>query len=807
MSPIEWVVILVSLISGTLGALGVGGYFYFRDRADLQNRRRWQEQHLARVQRLTSKLLNALDRLVGGSIPEETILYQRFKAHGGEYYTDIQADVIETLHRSQSALNAAFELRQQLIDPDTRQSRSLEQQIWDWEMLYATLAGRSEHILNMTGDEIRVLLDPLADPGNEAEPDELVEQLEELRRELAGQPLKVKWQQIQPHQFETQGILDYVDQLKTQLVQLPERHKQEAPYWLAEARHQRQQAEADVPPFLAELYQYLTGQPESRGGPQSSTVGQTKAKLLADIDQRLAQAAAAQTQGRFLEVVEQAYAIWQDMDILRAFLQAISDHGRQRAKIEAVTAAGYRPPTLADDLEEIKEDIDTITQRILSGDYHTAAPWITELNTDSLRSLIKTEAWRVLHHQNIANLDHLRDQNADTARWLQTQVESAWQQLQTYHRQNWSDVATEMEQTRQAFERLKNEQVDQIESLNGMELQKFTEAERLLTYAQADLSQVGQQFQAIVDRLAEVQAAETRLAEALRLTGADLTRAEALRDQEDIKIGPEVDRQIEQARHLLAEAERLMAAGEFIAAVNKQTTARQLATAAYLVADEQVREINARQAQLETAIRQTKENVEQCLTSANQLEAVVQTVSTSRLVRQLQDKVSEAEQARLAATNLEDRALAEALQTAIEAFDTLNQQAEWVTQQIAADQAEYDELLNQTLTTLADAQEAIRQAEQTVTQADDTGAGQHALKRAQTALPTIDDTKQATREALTRIRQRAEEAARYAQLAENQARWRIRLAQARQNLRQPAEDRETKRRLRRLSDRTEQVSS
>jgi len=186
MSPIEWIVILVSLISGTLGALGVGGYFYFRDRADLQNRRRWQEQHLARVQRLTSKLLNALDRLVGGSIPEETILYQRFKAHGGEYYTDIQADVIETLHRSQSALNAAFELRQQLIDPDTRQSRSLEQQIWDWEMLYATLAGRSEHILNMTGDEIRVLLDPLADPGNEAEPDELVASLGTMSHELRG---------------------------------------------------------------------------------------------------------------------------------------------------------------------------------------------------------------------------------------------------------------------------------------------------------------------------------------------------------------------------------------------------------------------------------------------------------------------------------------------------------------------------------------------------------------------------------------------------------------------------------------------
>ncbi len=807
MSPIEWVVILVSLISGTLGALGVGTYFYFRDRADLQKRRRRQEQHLARLQRLTSKLLNALDRLLGGSGPEETILYQLFRAHGGESYADIQTDVIETLRRGQDALNAAFELHQQLIDPDTQQNRSLEQQVWDWETLYASLVGRSERILDMTGDEIRTLLDPLVDPDNQTEPDELVEQLDELRRELAGQPLKIKWQQIRPGQLESEGILDSVDHLKALLVQLPERHKQEAPYWLAEARYQRQQAEAEVPSFLAELYQYLTDQSGSPDDLQTPAVWQSKTVLLADVDKRLAQAAANQTQGHFLEVIEQAHAIWQDMDILRAFLRTMSDHGRQRAKIEAVTAAGYRPPALADDLEEIKLDIETVTQRILSGDYNTAAPWITELNTDSLRTLIKTEAWRALHHQNIANLDHLRQQIAGTARWLQSQIEPAWQQLQTYHRQNWSDVATEMERARQTFDRLNHEQVDQIESLNSMELQKLTEAERLLIYAQADLSQVEQQFQAVVDRLAEVQAAETRLAEALRLTGADLTRAEALRDQEDIKIGPEVDRQIEQARHLLAEAERLMAAGEFITAINEQTTARQLATAAYLAADEQIREINARQAQSEAAIRQAAEKVAHCLASADQLAAVVQTDSTSRLIRQLQDKASQADQARLAASNLEDQALAEALQTAIEAFDALTQQAEWVTQQIVADQAEYDELLNQTLTSLAEAQESIRQAQQTVVRADDTGAGQHALKRAQTTLPAIDDTKQATREALTRIRRRAEEAARYAQLAENQARWRNRQAQARQNLRQPDEDRETKRRLRRLSDRTEQASS
>ena len=123
---------------------------------------------------------------------------------------------------------------------------NLEQRIFDWEMLYITLVGRRDRIRNMTGDEIRTLLDPMVDPKIEEEPVELVEQLDELRRELAGQPLRIKWQQVSPLHLEADGILDYVDQLKTRLIQLPDRHKQETPYWLAEARHQRRQAEVEV---------------------------------------------------------------------------------------------------------------------------------------------------------------------------------------------------------------------------------------------------------------------------------------------------------------------------------------------------------------------------------------------------------------------------------------------------------------------------------------------------------------------------------------------------------------------------------
>jgi hypothetical protein len=59
-----------------------------------------------------------------------------------------------------------------------------------------------------------------------------------------------------------------------------------------------------------------------------------------------------------------------------------------------------------------------------------------------------------------------------------------------------------------------------------------------------------------------------------------------------------------------------------------------------------------------------------------------------------------------------------------------------------------------------------------VRQADTSGAGRRALYRAQTILSSVEVTEQETREALVYMRQQAEEAVRYAKLAENQAKWR-----------------------------------
>ncbi|MBN1995466.1 MAG: hypothetical protein JW953_22455 [Anaerolineae bacterium] len=621
----------------------------------------------------------------------------------------------------------------------------------------------------------------------------LVEQLKELERELTGRPLKVNWLTLSPTQVEARGILDDVDHVKRQIARLPQRHRQEAALWLGKVRSNRQLAETEIPSFLTELYQYVTTRAEEPGWPgQDSGAGPaelTGVRLFADIDARLAQAQDALNGEQYLAVLEQVSQIWQDVETVRAFLQAMNAHGRQQAKIDALLAQGGHPLQLAEDWQEIKLDVQTITARILAGDYAHAAPWIEELNTDSRRALAGVQGWQALREHNLADLHYLHNRVSQLAQWQQEQVEPAWQQLQAYPGQNWADLAPEMEQARQSLTRLLNSQLKQLESLNSLDVQQFIEAERLLKHTLADLARVEEQFHTTVNRLAEVQAVAERISQALPLAETDLQRAETLRNQEDVKIGPEVDRQIEQAHRHLAKAKRLAETGDFRAALDEQVTARQLATAAYMAADDQVRRINVLQVDLEHLVGRAREKTQQYLATIKKLPAVAQTDATQQLARQLREQLSRAEQARTATIGLEDQALAQALQTARDAYDEVDQLAAWTLRQVKADGAEYNEHLKQALAAISNAQAAIRQAEQVVLEADASGAGQHALERAQATLPAEASTRRATVDSLVYLREQAEEASRYATLARNQAGWRqkTRLAQARQNLQEETE--------------------
>ncbi|MDY7042495.1 MAG: hypothetical protein SVX38_16710, partial [Chloroflexota bacterium] len=299
----------------------------FRRRAKLQ-------RHLDALQARTSNLLNACYQLLEGDKPEETVLYQLFNAYGGEHYDGLRKDVHEWLRRSQAALNDAFDLRQKLIDPEVQKKRSLEQMVQDWEMLYVTFVGNSERILALTDDELHTLLDPMLVLNRETTDVQLAEQLDGIRRELTGMPLKVGLTTVNPAETDAEGILGYIDRVKAQVAHLQEA-QQKAPGRLAEAQARRREAGEDVPsPFAL-----------------------TEKQLFAGIDERLAQADANLEQGVFLRVIEQTADILRDIETIRAFVVAVGDHERRQAEIEAITSQGYRPDQLADDLQEVEGDL------------------------------------------------------------------------------------------------------------------------------------------------------------------------------------------------------------------------------------------------------------------------------------------------------------------------------------------------------------------------------------------------------------------------------------------------------------------
>jgi hypothetical protein len=520
---------------------------------------------------------------------------------------------------------------------------------------------------------------------------------------------------------------------------------------------------------LQTLYQHLlasTTTPSSQPQP-SEPVFLTKEALFARVDQYLEQAETALAQGQFLDVLELTNQSERSLDIISAFLRAMHRYGHCQAKIDAITAQGFHPPQLAGDLAEIRENVQALTPHLLTGDYTRALPWIEKLNLDSQNALAGAQAWQSLHHQNVADLEFLHSRVSQVVHWQQTEVETAWQKLQAYARPNWSDLAAPVEQAQQSFLILQTDQVSQIDSLNSLAVQQFAEAEQLLTFTTADLAQIEQQFQGAINRLAQVQAAEANIGLALRLTEADLSRAMALRDQENLKIGPEVDQQLAAARQKLAQAEQLAAGGEFINAINTQMAVRQMAAAAYVDADKQVRRINDLHTQLQALVEAVNQKAQQGQYLAKELAAVKQTASLHLLTWQLQDRLSQAEQSRAATANLEDESLAQALQAAVANYQEVDALAEWTIHQIETDRREYEETVSHARAALSEAQTAIRQAEQTP--AGLGSAQQQAVRRAQQMLPPLDETQPATRRALRRIRQQAGEASQYLRLADKKA--------------------------------------
>jgi hypothetical protein len=326
---------------------------------------------------------------------------------------------------------------------------------------------------------------------------------------------------------------------------------------------------------------------------------------------------------------------------------------------------------------------------------------------------------------------------------------------------------------------IENTAIPAVERLNSMAEQQFPTAERQLASLGSKLLQAERAAQAVVSRLAEVRTVESTLPEALRLTQGDLDRAAAFRDRENPKISPSVDAQLQTAQRQLETASDLAERREYLAAGVAQAEARRQAIDALASASEQVKRINALQAE----VGDSKPNVEQLIAAIDSdvktLPPYVLTAATTDRLGALTARAGDATQLWLALGAKEDDALEAGLRNARTLFAETMALAEEVQSQLAADRHSFAQLQQEAETAIRQAEQTVAAARSLVNHGDAGGASRHALERARLALPDRGELVNATRLQLADLAARANLAGSAAQDAQRAAEEDIRRARRR----------------------------
>ncbi len=722
---------------------------------DKLKHRRMLKQHRDTLMTLTSNLLLACDRLLSGDTPEDTVLYQLFAANGGDRYPKLRDQVLEWLRRSRAALDDAFDLRQRLIHLPKDKSPPLEQQVHDWEMLYITLVGSNERILSMSNDELHTLLDPLLTLEQPVDDVLLVEQLDEVRQRLAGVPLKVEFQMIDPAKTDAEGILGYVGRVKGEIARL-QKTRLAAPDRLADVRRRREQVAADVPDYLKSK----------------------EKQLFARIDDRLARAARELEDGLFLRVVERVERINSDLDLVESFLKEMAEHAQREAEIGALRDQGYRPPRLDEYLGEVRDDVRETLKLCAAGKYADAVRWVQELAQDSQRALDEAQRWKQLQEENASALSALRERLERVASRWHDECSPAWEQLCSYPSANWQDLSADVEEAEGTLRSLGEERLSQIERLNSLEVQDFAAAGRMLAQAATDLERVEACLDSVIHRLEQVRAAEAKIEQSLQLAEEAINKAQDYRDRQDAKVGPDVDRQILDARARLEEARRLAAERAFLDAMAAQGEARQLAQAAYKAANEQVKEIDRLQKELQQVARRASSRLKSCRDERDSLPTTARSEEIGKLIRKATQDLAAAASKRAALSDLQDRELAKALQAGIAAYRAVIEEVDQIIDQVRSDYGKYKKTYDDAQRSVRWARLAIERAERDVHSADARGAGSRSLQRARRLLPAEPKWGDEPAE-LQRTRRDAERARHYAEIAADEAKREARATRSR----------------------------
>ncbi len=746
--------ILATLVG--VGALGAGGaYAYPRYVKPAQAKRRKREQqaaHLKTLQERIANLLLALEQLLNGSTPEETVLYQLFEAYGGNRYVEINGRVTKWLAESQAALNDVFAVRSRLLEENVQKERGTEQLISDWERLYVTLVGSKDSILNLNDKELRTLLDPLLVLERKPDNSKLAGQLDELTRSIEGVPLKVVLEAVDPSKMDEEGILGNVDAVQAEIGRL-QAAQMEAPSAL-EASHQERleasQEDATRPFVVAGASRYV------------------------GVDARLETASTLIEEGLYLRAVEEIEIAEDLLDVIAALRHVEEKLLENERHIEAIARAGFHAPLVDKDHDEIDEDLQAIEQALTTGDPDTADSWIDELANDSDRALVNAQAWRTLHKQNEERLEAIREL-AVVAKQEQQEAFPAWRHLRGYPAENWNDLSGDWDRGNVLHDTA-TRRISEIADHNGVERQLFDRADEELAYLESELTAARVHSSAVVNRLKEVVSAEQNIDAAIAHTNEMIQQTIKLRDAEDEKIDEAVDDLIDEARSRLAVAEKERAARSFVKAMHAQSQSLETATEAYKSADAQRKHINKLQGDINRWAHERLPKLEREFQQILRRDRYLLPTALQRQIQEVQRNLSKASQLYHNAESKQDVALAAALASALSAFETTNVEVQQVQTAVEQAEAAYTNELKETKSAVARASQAIVAAFRAGQHQD---AGRHwkgLAERAQRNLPNepqsgmLINQLQQVRQLADQAHQTALEATRSAEASIEQAR-------------------------------------
>lgn len=753
----------------------------------------------ARVEDILTRWLLVVGGFFGNTDTAETSdLYTLFKVYGVQAYPKIDKKVLEWIGTCLAALAMARRNFNDLRTRGTAEVRqmTLSQLVAELKAVYFTLVGTRRDVLAMDDGALKALLQPMMEttPKEGAGVNELlVRRMREQSDRLRTGPLKLEVQVAEASAMDAQGILGYIRELKEQLEELRTAAGSAGPK-LDKAKREREAASGhpfprgvtpsqalnaidaliasaendmaerqyllvvrkaeDVLSLIAALREALGAVVNAEralaeaqkaytatgGVPSAEEVFTAPSSWLVEAKSAILSANYAFANQRAVAITEGIVAI---AGLIGVFAAALSGHESRMNKVEAARSAGFRLDFLLKGLAEVGKDSVSFKAAIMAGKWEQAKDLVAEITADSTEILTQTEAIQAVRATNAARLTDLSKAVARVQSVADGEAALAWEGLKSYPRPNWLDVASNLADARTALGRLFDNPADekdlasQVLNLNSMGAQQFRQAEKELTVAFAVLTHAENQLRAIITRLTEIQSAEANVGKTQEAISEALATAKAFLSKEDRLIDATVDRDLDEADVLLLQVITQINRREFLAAQRTLDEANKLVRTAASSANEQARRLNVLLKDVVAVKDIVVRQVATARREQNALPAAARTSEAESFVRDAENALQEAQRAEVNLGRLEDRALAEALDRALNAYRQAKESANRALAQITEDKRRYDRIYNEVQACVSEAAKMVSSAGSRITHSDVSYAARSAYDRARQLMPTM----------------------------------------------------------------------